>query len=488
MTLEAIPRDSVERLTGRFSAWRGAVSVLVSARSLTVAALALGVFLRVALAVVNRDSNDDHIDVVMRILTERRLPSLGDCEQCYQPKLYHLVVAAVTLVFPAPSPITLIVAGQMLNVVAGLATLWITWLFLRRFVPDTTIRAFAFSLTALNPDLASINGMATNDSFIILWSTMAIYGVLRFLETSAPRHLALCAVGAVLAPLSKGNGLVTAGVLAGALGVSAALRLHARAPEARRFATRAAVLGFVWLAIVPWAGQYLDNARRAGSPVAVRWTPEPWPNFFEQTYVRSPGITSVVHSFMTFRIAGLIMNPWNDTKRQVRYLHRTSLWSQLYGRAHFSHFAAQPQTWKQVHHQLIRGVGRAIMVLALVPTTLLLLGGVLRLIELLRSLPDVRLFLRQSPMWVVDAVAVAFLAFIVVYTARYRDYTVMKAIFILPGLLGFLHWFVRGYTAFRAYPGLSRVTVVAAIGSMIALLPLYTADLVTLILHIMGWM
>jgi hypothetical protein len=35
---------------------------------------------------------------------------------------------------------------------------------------------------------------------------------------------------------------------------------------------------------------------------------------------------------------------------------------------------------------------------------------------------------------------------------------------------------------------LSRVTVVAAIGSMIALLPLYTADLVTLILHIMGWM
>ena len=484
MTLEAIRRDSLERRPDWLPTWDGAMALLISARSLTVVALTLAVLLRVVLALVNRDANDDHIEVVMAILTEKRLPHFGECGECFQPKLYHLAVAAAAVVFPGRSPTTLIVTGQLLNVAAGLATLWVVSLFLRRFVPDPTTRALAFALTALNPELASINGMATNDSFVILWSTAAIYGVVRFLETPRLRYLALGAVGTMLAPLSKGNGLVTATVLMGALVVSAILRLQARPRDARRFAAYAAAFCLTWVAIVPWAGQYLDNAGRAGSPFAINRPPVPWPNLFEETYVGKAGITSIVHSYLTFRIIDLVMHPTQDTKIKPMYEHRTSLWSQLYGRAHFAHFPAQPETWKQVHHKFIRGVGHTIMVLALVPTTLMVLGGALRLAGWRQSLPDPRPFLRQSPSWLLDAAAVAFLAFIVVYTARYRDHTVMKTVFILPGLLGVVHWFVRGYTAARGYFGTSRVTIAALIGSMVALLACYVADLVTLILHI----
>ena len=460
----------------------------ISTRSLTRVVLVLAVLLRVTLALVNRESNDDHIQVARFIVAQGRLPVINECAQCYQPKLYHLSVAALGALLPHPSRDALSVTGQLMNVAAGLATLWIVFLFLRRYVADPTTRALALGLTALNPELASINGMATNDSFVILWGTVAVYGAVRFLETPELRYLALAAVGAVLAPLSKGNGLVAATAVMGVLAVSAGVRLHAREPGARRFAACAVGLCLAWFATAPWAGQYLDNAGRAGSPFAVRWSPDPWPNVWEQTHLRRPGVTSIVHSFLTFRIVDLVVHPMIDHSAEPKHVHRTSLWSQLYGRAHFAHFPAWPRTWTQVDHGFIQAVGRAILVLALVPTALLILGGVLRLAEWSRSLPDLRRVLCQSPMWALDVVAVAFLAFIVVYSARYRDFSTMKTIFVLPGLLAFVHWFLRGYTAVRTRVGGARVAVAALIGAMVELLPLCTADLATLILHIIGWM
>lgn len=470
----------------------GPWSLSISPRYLTVVVLTVAVLLRLTLALINRDSNDDHIEVVTRILTEKRLPHFGECTECFHPKLYHLTVAAVAAVLPAPSPTQLIVTGQLLNVAAGLGTLWIVALFLRRFVPDPTTRAMAFALTALNPELASINGMATNDSFVILWSTMAVYGALRFLETTRLGHLALGAVGTVLAGLSKGNGLVTATVLVGALVVWAILRLQVRSLDARWLAVCAAAFCLVWVAIVPWAGQYLDNARRSGSPFAVRFPPAPRPHLFEETYIGRAGVTSIVHAYLTFRIVDLIQHPISNFGPMPQYRHRTSLWSQLYGRAHFAHFADWPRTWSTifkkrddwVHPPFIRRIGRAIMLLALAPTTLMVLGGALRLGEWLRWLLDPQRFRRQSPTWVLDVAAATFLAFIVVYTLRYRDYTFMKAVFLLPGLLGFVHWFVVGYTVVRGYAGASGGIVGALNGVLLVLLALYAADLTTLVLHL----
>ena len=50
----------------------------------------------------------------------------------------------------------------------------------------------------------------------------------------------------------------------------------------------------------------------------------------------------------------------------------------------------------------------------------------------------------------------------------------MKAIFVLPGLLAFVDWFLRGYTAVRTHVGGFRVAVAALIGAMVALLTLDT--------------
>ena len=56
--------------------------------------VATAVASRVLLALYNRSANDDHMEVIQRIVAGGR-PLVDDCWQCYQPKLYHQFVADV---------------------------------------------------------------------------------------------------------------------------------------------------------------------------------------------------------------------------------------------------------------------------------------------------------------------------------------------------------------------------------------------------------
>jgi len=46
--------------------------------------------LRVGLVWYNRQSNDNHMQVVQLMLVSARLPQLKDCWECFQPKLFTL--------------------------------------------------------------------------------------------------------------------------------------------------------------------------------------------------------------------------------------------------------------------------------------------------------------------------------------------------------------------------------------------------------------
>jgi hypothetical protein len=56
----------------------------------------LGLGLRLALALINRQANDNHLEVATRILATGKLPIKGECFECYQPKLYHLLLAGAS--------------------------------------------------------------------------------------------------------------------------------------------------------------------------------------------------------------------------------------------------------------------------------------------------------------------------------------------------------------------------------------------------------
>jgi hypothetical protein len=226
-----------------------------------------------------------------------------------------------------------------------------------------------------------------------------------------------------------------------------ARRVSSRAPGAlsTRCLALCSVLVPVVTAAAAWTlGPYGDHYRRYGSPFVINREVPPFPNLIEKTYVRRPGLTSIADGLLTFHYLDLLLHPQNTQGRTEYPLHRTSMWSQLYGRAHSVHFDAWPRPWAS-SHPVVRTLTRLIFVLALLPTTVLAAGAARAVVrmsaDLLGRRSDVEV---DGGRLLLTIVVLGYVAFVIAYSIRYRDYAVMKTIFMLPGLLGLVMLFCDG--------------------------------------------
>jgi len=149
---------------------------------------AIAILLRVGLSLVNQEANDDHYEVSKIIISEQRLPTKDDCWQCYHAKLYHSTAAAALNFIPLKTKHNQIILLQLMNCVAGLITISIVWLFLKKQHLTDQVRLLCFSLVALNPKFIGINSQVTNDSFVILFSTAALYYAYYFFGSKGIKH------------------------------------------------------------------------------------------------------------------------------------------------------------------------------------------------------------------------------------------------------------------------------------------------------------
>lgn len=449
-------------------------------------AFLFGALLRVILALVNSEANDDHLDVVRVMADESRIPAKTEISEAFQPKLYHATVAALWKILPTQSPAIRIRIGQMVSCAAGIATLFLA---LRFFTSESSLSPkvglLSFSLLALNPRLIGINAQATNDSFVILFGSMAVYFGYRFFQTHRTRAFIWMTAGTIAAALSKGNGLV---VFLAILGVFA-VRLFRPSSDyplsIRKTVWYGSAFIVSFLAVVPAVGPYWEHYRKYGSPFVTNSTVAPFPHFLERTAWGYPGVTSIVDSFLTFRLLDLLENPVTSPNQTTYPLHRTSLWSQLYGRTHYVHFVAWPPSWqlpRSGYGRLVRHLGRAILVCALFPTLLLVVAIAKRGAAVSRCL------LRSgkepwTPLsaWLLDLTVFGYIAFIVWYSLRYRNYQVMKAIFLFPGVLAFFTLFAQQCEQFYAWCNQKRAVRLSTDVTFILLLLLYVADVSSLI-------
>jgi hypothetical protein len=445
--------------------------------------LAVGALLRLYLAVVNREANDDHLTVIRIIAFQHHLPRLREAWEGFQPKLYHVSVAMLWNLSPWQSATARILIAQLVACAAGIATLYIVRAALIRRGVSTPVRLLAFALVALNPALIGLNAQATNDSFVIMFSTFALDRAVEFFRLGARRDFFLMTASVVLAALSKGNALVVFLAIAFTL-VHAIMRREA-IPGLSRRQVMALGASFVtiFLAFNVTLGSYRTNWEDTGNPFSINGDPAPMPHLIKRTYVYRPGVTSIVDAYFTFRFVDMLEHPTISNDPDVYSLHRTSLWSQLYGRAHLAHFAQHPPSWKNTSPPVLT-VARLILVLALLPSALLLVG-------MLRAVAQVTMAAWKPgsrPGQTLDQellalTAVGFVAFIVVYSLRYRDFSTMKAEFLFPGLLAYVFFFAdevgRAATAYARQPRLRQVA-----GWMFAaLLALYVTDVVILAIH-----
>ena len=433
-----------------------------NARSLARWVLAIGVVLRVALALVNSEANDVHMNVIKVMADEHRIPAPHEDREAFQPKLYHGTVAAILRILPRHSAWFPILIAQLLSCTAGLLTLWLAYrFFLSELEVSEKVRLISFSMLALNPVLIGINAQATNDSFVILFGSLTFYFGWHFFRNSRTSDFCWMLISAVLAGLSKGNGVVFFIAILAVFAISIFRSQHS-------FPRSAAVpYGLIflvgYLALVPALGPYWQFYRVYGSPFVTNADPGASPSLPEK---KSKG-TSIADALFTFRFLDLLKNPYRANRwhgdSSERYalfnrgpfpVHQSSAWSQLYGRAHFVHFDAWPPSWavptgegafSSWARPFVFNVGRLIFLSALFPTLLMLIGSLRSLVSAGQSLvigsesPEYRL-----NDWLVNFTTVGYVLFLIALLLKHpEDVGWFKSIYIFPGFLAFLVLFAR---------------------------------------------
>jgi hypothetical protein len=443
--------------------------------------LLLGVLLRLYLALVNAEANDDHLTVIRIIADDHRLPGLREAWEGFQPKLYHASVALLWDLSPWRTFIVRVRIAQLVSCAAGIATLIVIYGALIRRNLSRQIRTLTFSLVALNPTLIGLNAQATNDSFVILFGALSIVGASQFFRSGTLRDFLLMTMSVVFAALSKGNGLVLFGAITAAWAYGV-VRGHVGSGllRDRRLPSMAAFVGIVAISVTA-LGSYVANWKDTGNPFAINGDRAPLPHFFERTYVYRPGVTSIADSYFTFRLVDMLQHPAVSNDLAVYPLHRTSLWSQLYGRAQNVHFAQHPPSWKNTT-PLVATTTRLILLLGLLPMAFVIAGMLRTVIA-----PLTKGGLRQTGSLgektgdaMLAIVAWGFTAFIILYSLSYRDFSTMKTEFLFPGLLAYVLLFAteseRVEQAYRSWHTL-RAAVRCA---YVLLLSLYVTDVAIL--------
>ena len=425
-------------------------------RYLFYAIITAALLTRVLLAYSNREANDDHMQVVHLILQNGSLPVKADCWECFQPKLFHFSMALLVGFLGISNPEHQIVLIQFVNMLLGLELLWVVWAMLQELeIGDMNGRILAFGLVALNPNLLTTSIQVTNDTFVIVFSSLAIYFAYHFIQRRRTPDFVLMSLYAVMAASSKTNGALVIAGIAGFLVLRSIFTRNIEPMGTSHFSLRwaggdllpACLFGLVSLVLMLLnpLNQYYQNMQLYGQPVTLNTSTADFPQLVTPTETLRPGIVSIADGFATFKLPSLLVEPQitNDNKHYPA--HRTSFWTILYGRSNFIQYDPWPKSWIDTS-KAVRNLGRVLYGLALLPTAALLIGFAVALRGLLaRPAPG---FSKVTAGFFLLLLA-AFLGFAVLYALGYRIYTVIKTIFIFPAILSMAYLYVLGFDWIR---------------------------------------
>jgi hypothetical protein len=331
----------------------------------------------------------------------------------------------------------------------------------RRFIWETTadrrVRSWALALLCCSAPLAGISVQATNDTFAILFASLALLLTAQLARIAPPAPLPLANVAllsgaCILAALSKGSGLVVFAAIM-ALFVWRTLTRIAHTDERGPNLAALAILCLPFFALVPLAGQYVETYRASGTPLALNVSKNAPPGLCapvmptEIGALDRPGVLSVCDGFFTFKLGEILRQPYVNGAPNDFTGARTSVWTQLYARSYFLFFEQWPARWSGTQPQIV-ALGRATLSLGLLPTAIALAGFVPGLASFAT---ERRLAVRvwsESGALVVPGLAM--LAGFVALNYQYRDYASMKAIYLFPVIFSAIWCFERGATGIRS--------------------------------------
>ena len=445
----------------------------------------LAIFLRLSLVLFNREANDAHEAVANLILQTGSLPLKEDCWECFQPKLYHVVFAFLLKLFNlANNPAyQQNVAGQAINFFAGFTTIAIVYLFIKGLTEfDEKLKLFAFALVALNPALIGINSQATNDTFVILFSTLAIYFSYNFLKNEKIMDLILCSLFVILGISTKTNAWVTFFAILFVL----LLKIYLKEQHKKNILITVVFLFSVTaLSFVNPLNQYLPNIQKYGTPILLNIIKDPLPHFSGDYSADASGVWYVGDGFFTFKLIDLIKHPRLNLGTTIYLPHQTSFWTVLFGRAHAIHFDNAPPAWSTTG-ETIFPLLRILYILAIIPTMLLLIGFGHDFLKFIKGSITKNIAILHTIYFGLFALLfVGYLSFQILYSLQYRSVTVIKAIFVFPALLSFPVFFMQASKSlYQFLPKRFQWISYIFESTIVALLVCYVVDVTILIIDL----
>ncbi|MFK8005599.1 MAG: phospholipid carrier-dependent glycosyltransferase [Saprospiraceae bacterium] len=453
-------------------------------KSLNYFIFAISTTLMITLAIVNDGSaNDVHLEVSELIITKGKTPEYTDCWQCYHPKLYHHTVAKLWTWFDITSKESRIILAQLLNAFAGIFTLLICLVFILGQPFSRLVQLFSFSMMALNPRFIAIHAQATNDAFLILFGTLTVYALCQFLKKPSLRFYLIILIASIFAGATKGNSFILMS------GVVVVFLLKIISTQDFKFPIGKNYLGSLLFFLiinflaVGYFGGYFDNHKKYGHPFQYNTPVSELPYLLEKTDFRRPGVQSIASGYFTFRFFDMIKNPTITNEYGDHYpLHRTSVWSQLYGRSHFLYFDNWPAGKWQSNNPTMMNVGRGALILALFPSILFLIGFLKDLKIWWRLFSERSFnFLNKNADWMFSIFNVGFLVFIILFTAVGRDYSFMKVIYLFPGILAAMIPLLKGFDSAFSFLKKSKIGISVFQMSIFVLLVFYVIPILNLI-------
>lgn len=395
-----------------------------------------------------------HVTYIWYLLKTHSLPTPSEGWSFFHPPLYYTLCAGIWWLLSAVEPRQVLKVISTTFSVTGLGSALVSYAVARRYFAEQRLVQFlAPAFILFLPVHIYTAPMLGNESLNTLLCSVALYFLLRTVQTQRPAFVAALGVTLGLALLTKFTSvsyIVVTGLVLGLWG------LHSG--KWRVAFAQLCIVGVLVLAVAGWF--YVRNVRLYGTPFQMsreyfftRHVEDSLATgqrgitayltldrriFYDPTYMKGPVLDSVW--------TGAFANTWFD--------------------AHGNWFLPNPQT-----NRTVKLLGRYLLILGLVPTLLVLLGlatGVWRLLR--RGWDDtlVTMFTAIGIIW----------AMFVAYTFDNRIYTAVKASYMLPAVVPFSFWFALGVSAVAAWGRAWRALVLVPLLALVALIvPVYTYQL-----------
>jgi hypothetical protein len=418
----------------------------------------LSMSLRLVLAFLNRDANDNHMEVINWIVDKHDLPEKNDCGQCYHLKLFYVLSAGIIKSFHLTSENSRIVSIQLFNVLLGFLTLLFFWKFIKKYPANKNIKIITFAFFAFNPCLVGINVQVTNDTLVILSGVLTVYFTDMLLNDLRVKYALGLVIFLIIAAMTKATGLVLFAIVS----IVFILKILSKSSKKKRKVLLKYFLTIfvVFMFVVPFAGGYYTYYKKYKSLPTSMWAYDAPPKFFESTSVNRPGVRNMAEGFFTFQYLDMIRQPYINNESDNFPLHRTSLWSQLYGRTVFMHFDQWPGSW-QTTSPLIVNVGRVLIIIGIIPLLLFLLGLFKGLSQALKRFFKKGISsLSKSNNYIHLIVTVVFLLCSIKYSYSIRDFSSMKSIYIFPGFISYIKLFLDKFSSIQSQKTIKIISII----------------------------